>query len=345
MAKNSRLLNEFSWSFSRFNTFQECKKRYWYTYYGSWEGWPKTPWDSRPSIDPLASYLYAIKNMQRLPLFIGSCVHETIEKTLKDYMREKNDFPTPDSLVAKAIAHFNLGIEESKAEQWRTSPKKHLNLFEHYYNLPVADSILQEARQKIELCITNWVTSPIIKMLFDTRAHILSVEEMGTFQLADKYKIIVVVDLAIKWKNSNEDIYILFDWKTGQKSKKTDEQLYAYALFASKVWKAPHDNIILSPFYLLSNEYMKLGHRQKEPIAKEKLVQVENEIIASCETMSMPLQDLPLFAGSPPPDPTFFPYTQERNQCTLCPFHEVCQKANYEECSTQQLREIIKTVV
>jgi hypothetical protein len=33
------LTNDFSWSRSRDNTFQECKRRYYYHYYGSWGGW------------------------------------------------------------------------------------------------------------------------------------------------------------------------------------------------------------------------------------------------------------------------------------------------------------------
>ena len=33
------LANEFSWSRSRDATFQDCKRKYFYHYYGSWGGW------------------------------------------------------------------------------------------------------------------------------------------------------------------------------------------------------------------------------------------------------------------------------------------------------------------
>ena len=33
------LANEFSWSRSRDSTFQDCRRKYFYHYYGSWGGW------------------------------------------------------------------------------------------------------------------------------------------------------------------------------------------------------------------------------------------------------------------------------------------------------------------
>jgi len=33
------LVNEFSWSRTRDNVFQECRRRYYYQYYGAWGGW------------------------------------------------------------------------------------------------------------------------------------------------------------------------------------------------------------------------------------------------------------------------------------------------------------------
>ena len=33
------LTNDFSWSRSRDGVFQDCKRRYFYQYYGAWGGW------------------------------------------------------------------------------------------------------------------------------------------------------------------------------------------------------------------------------------------------------------------------------------------------------------------
>ena len=42
------LANEFSWSRSRDATFQDCRRKYFYQYYGAWGGWdPGAPTDVR----------------------------------------------------------------------------------------------------------------------------------------------------------------------------------------------------------------------------------------------------------------------------------------------------------
>lgn len=311
-----RLLNEFSWSFSRQNLFSDCQKRYWYTYYGSWEGWPKTAWDKRSVVDPLAAYLYAMKQMQSMPTYIGSCVHETIEHFLKT----KKKF-TIDALLAHAKTNFYEGIEEAKSEKWRLAPKKHTNLFEYYYKEPPTEEQLLQAEQKVASCLTNWYQSAIVSQLaFHPDSRWLSIEELSSFQLEGKYKIIVVIDFALMWK----DKAVLFDWKTGDESEKTEQQLYCYALFANKVWSIPYENIILSPFYLAKNSYSKIGVTDHA-----KLVQLEGEIAASCEKLSI-LHD--------EADPLRFAYTSDRQKCKRCPFKELCQAANYQDISREEMK-------
>ena len=41
MADKKEFKNDFSWSFSRDNAFNTCKRKYYYSYYGSWGGWNK----------------------------------------------------------------------------------------------------------------------------------------------------------------------------------------------------------------------------------------------------------------------------------------------------------------
>ena len=41
MADKKTFKNDFSWSFSRDSAFNTCKRKYYYSYYGSWGGWNK----------------------------------------------------------------------------------------------------------------------------------------------------------------------------------------------------------------------------------------------------------------------------------------------------------------
>ena len=347
MKKGSRLINEFSWSFSRHSTFLECEKKYWYTYYGSWEGWPKTPFDSRERVDPLASYLYTMKQIQNLSAYVGSCVHEAIEEELKKRLHAvKKDSIPLENLISDAITHFRQGIQDTKKGTWKVSPKKHANIFEYYFRQdkasdPLTEELVADAEKKISLCLTNWHTSSILKMAFDDRARWLSVEELAHF-LLESFKIIVVIDFAMKWKNSQSDAVILFDWKTGQESDKNEEQLYSYALFAHRMWGIPYDRIILSPFYLASNKYFKIGFQQETPLDLARIQKVEDSIVSSCKTMTSKLETLTPTADTPPPDPRLFPYTVDRAKCPRCPFQNICTAAKYEPCTTQELGTLVQ---
>src|SRR5262245_65916514 len=66
------LANEFSWSRSRDNTFQECRRRYFYHYYGAWGGWDASaPEDVRR--------LYILKQLSSRQQWAGRVVHDAIE--------------------------------------------------------------------------------------------------------------------------------------------------------------------------------------------------------------------------------------------------------------------------
>ena len=54
------LVNEFSWSRTRDNVFQECRRRYYYQYYGAWGGWDA-------DADPLVRRLYILKQLAHPP--------------------------------------------------------------------------------------------------------------------------------------------------------------------------------------------------------------------------------------------------------------------------------------
>ena len=41
MTEKKEFKNQFSWSFSRHNSFETCKRKYYYSYYGCWGGWDK----------------------------------------------------------------------------------------------------------------------------------------------------------------------------------------------------------------------------------------------------------------------------------------------------------------
>src|SRR3989454_12061535 len=72
MPPMGELANEFSWSRSRDNTFQECRRRYFYHYYGAWGGW-----DAGATED--VRRLYILKQLASRQQWAGRVVHGAIE--------------------------------------------------------------------------------------------------------------------------------------------------------------------------------------------------------------------------------------------------------------------------
>jgi len=328
-----KLENEFSWSFSRHNIFEECPKKYWYTYYGSWEGWlAYSNFGPKKKADPLAAYLYAMKQMQSVPMYVGTVVHNSIEKTVKNYQRSKK-WPELEDMILLAQADFEKGLKDCQEERWRTSPKKFSNFIEAYY--PDTGKDLEALKiaglEKVGRCITNWYNSSIrSKYLSSAQTSFVGVEELDSFYVDDIYKVWVVMDLATTWQQSDGEKYILFDWKSGKATDKTIDQLYTYALFAEKVWRVPHENIVISPFYLNDNNYIKIGAGQKELLSKDKMIEIENFIRSSCVSMVKNLVNENIKDNKA--NVLDYDYTDNSYRCRNCPFRQLCESVEYKDC-------------
>jgi len=339
-----RLINQCRWSSSRESTFSECRKKYWYSYYGAWEGWPKTPYDTRPSIDPLAQYLYTLKNMQPLCMFMGSAVHKTIEWCLKKIEKSK-EAPPIEVLHRHVAQSIETGIADSISKRWKNRPKHHTNLLEHYYGLPFSEDDQQAVHEKALLCITNWYSSACFqKLALNPKSTWLGIEVPHTFALKPGIEAIVVYDFFLSWpQEKGPPLTIIFDWKTGKRSPKVEAQLLSYALAAHTLFHTPYDALILSPFYLSEGPdgYQKIGVGQAVSIDTQKISAIKEQIIASAKEMLFLHPEKDSSGIVVPPDPAPFVYTENRRSCQRCPFQEVCQKAQYQPLSSQELRENI----
>src|SRR5256712_11257959 len=72
MPPMGELANEFSWSRSRDNTFQECRRRYFYHYYGAWGGWDAGATEDVPR-------LYILKQLASRQQWAGRGVDGAVE--------------------------------------------------------------------------------------------------------------------------------------------------------------------------------------------------------------------------------------------------------------------------
>ena len=341
---NQRLVNACRWSSSREATFHDCQKKYWYSYYGAWEGWPKTPFDTRDAIDPLSSYLYMLKNMQPACVFMGSMVHAVIEECLKNIQHTKKA-PARDALIAQAALRYDKGIKESKEQQWKNHPKHHVNIFEHFYGLPFGDGEERTLKDKALTCIANWLSSPCLQNIaLHPKSEWLGIEATQTFAVQAGIEAIVVYDFFLRWpKADGSKIMIIFDWKTGQESQKIEDQLFAYALAATELFSVPIDGLIISPFYLSTGPsgYKKYGAGQETAFEASALAATRSRIVESAQqmlTLHPPKNEQGIV---PSPDPTLFSYPDDRRGCRRCPFQQLCGAADFQQKSSEELKTLV----
>ncbi|MHC4956369.1 MAG: PD-(D/E)XK nuclease family protein, partial [Planctomycetota bacterium] len=155
----ARLENTFSWSFSRSRTFQDCPRKYWYHYYGSWGGWERDAPEQ-------ARELYRLKNVTGLHLIAGDVVHRAIERALTDLAR--GNPPEMEPVLAWCKSEMQKGLVESKQNLARESPKRYVRLAEHEFGPVPTRETLEKIAAKVGKSVRNFFTSRSFAIIRET---------------------------------------------------------------------------------------------------------------------------------------------------------------------------------
>ena len=166
------LVNEFSWSRTRDNVFQDCRRRYYYQYYGAWGGWDA---DS----DPLVRRLYVLKQLATRQMWAGRLVHEAIERSLLA-LRDGHAL-TEASLIEDTVRQMREEWKGSRAGVYREAPKRP-SLFEHEYGVAIRDSEWQALRDHVVRCLRNFHRLPLLTDIKRTPTERwVFIEDIGSF--------------------------------------------------------------------------------------------------------------------------------------------------------------------
>ena len=140
------LQNRFSWSRSRDGLFHDCRRKYFYHYYGSWGGWEG---DAQEEI----RRLYVLKQLQSRQMWVGKLVHEGVEWVLRA-LRAGQEV-SAEGLVGEIIQRMRREWKASKAREYQDRPKDG-GLFEHEYGTAIADSEWRALRDLVMRCLRNF---------------------------------------------------------------------------------------------------------------------------------------------------------------------------------------------
>jgi hypothetical protein len=217
------LRNDFSWSRSRDGVFQDCRRKYYYHYYGAWGGWD----ESAPAE---VRRLYVLKQLQSRQQWAGRSVHDAIEMALHA-LAAGHDIPI-EPFVADVIERMRGEWRSSNAGRYREEPKS-VALFEHEYRVGVRREEWQAISRNVATCLRHFFGLPLVVAIRRTEPEHWSIEHWSKVFAFEGTSVWVAPDFGF-WTERGR--LALVDWKTGAaKGDGAAFQLGCYALYANEV--------------------------------------------------------------------------------------------------------------
>src|SRR5258705_10446901 len=163
------LANEFSWSRSRDNSFQEWRRRSFSHSSGAWGGWDvSAPEDIRR--------LYILKQLASRQMWAGRAVHDAIEMALHAFA-DGHELPI-EPFIADVVERMRGEWRSSKAARYRDNPKT-LALFEHEYAIDLKPEAWQALSRNDGLFLRNLFRLPLVPSIRQNSPQHLAIEHLS----------------------------------------------------------------------------------------------------------------------------------------------------------------------
>jgi hypothetical protein len=278
------------WSISRHETFDKCRRQYFYQYY------------SKYAADAPRYKISKLKALTSVPIEIGNAVHDCMEALL-------NRLQKSDS-----------GIDEEKffkfADGKLTEYFSAKSFIEIYYKQEETLGI-DGARDKVRACLSNFINGPCyswlcMKAMTNRTNWMIEPAGYGETRLGGM-KAYCKMDFLFP---VGEEVYIL-DWKTGAKDHaKHAAQLMGYAAAAGSNFSIPWNTIFPKIVYLYPQyDELEIVFREADLLGYLQTIREQTEAMyALCKDVerNVPL-DISEFAKSP-----------SHSLCRNCRFQELC---------------------
>jgi hypothetical protein len=303
MPPMAELANEFSWSRSRDNTFQDCRRRYFYHYYGAWGGWDVAAGEE-------VRRLYILKQLASRQMWAGRIVHDAIEMILHAFA-EGRDLPV-EPFIADVVERMRGEWRSSKAGRYRESPKT-LALYEHEYAVDLKPEVWQALSRNVTVCLRNFFRLPLVAAIRKTPPEHWSIEHWSKVFDFEGTPVWMAPDFGF-WTDDGR--LALVDWKTGGATPDGAAfQLGCYALYADEVLGVPPAKVDLFEANLREPEVTQLSWND------DRLEAIKEQLRLSIRSMKAYLVD-PAANVAALAD---FEKTEDLRICKWCNFRVVCR--------------------
>jgi hypothetical protein len=301
----AELRNEFSWSKSRHEKFEECRRSYYYQYYGSWGGW------DAPATSPTREF-YVLKKLSTRWQWAGSMVHESLRRMLRRARTTGQFQPLPELLASTRERARAQWVTSREKSYWRESSGI-VGLLEHEYGDSVPDSEWKRIYEEvIDSSLRAFYDSGVLEEIRQVPPdRWLAVDELDSWSF-EGVKIWVALDFAFRDRNDRTQI---LDWKTGKERSVDHTQVGIYALYAQQKWNIPPEEMVGGLVYLAGKaDRMEV---KADPATLETCADGMRRSIASMRALlEDPAQNLASIDR--------FPQADHRESCRRCAFRRPC---------------------
>jgi hypothetical protein len=299
------LQNEFSWSKSRHEKFQECRRAYFYAYYGSWGGW-EAPAGS------LVRELYVLKKLSSRWQWAGQVVHEAIRQMLSR-ARWTGEMRPLDELLEQTRRRARSQWAVSRDKSYWREASRIAGLVEHEYGEPVAGAEWKRLYEEVvERSLRAFYASETFERIRATPpGRWLTVDEVDAWMF-EGVKVWVALDFAFK---DERGLVHVLDWKTGRERAADHVQLGVYALFARDKWGVAPEEVVGGLVYLQAG-----AERVEAVVDRQALETCKAEMRHSIAGMRALLVDPARNLARV----DRFPQLEDREACRRCPFRRPC---------------------
>jgi hypothetical protein len=302
----AELTNDFTWSKSRHEKFEQCLRAYYYQYYGSWGGW-EAPAGST------VRELYVLKKLASRWQWAGSVVHDSL-KQLLERARRTGQFRPLEEVLERARQRARLEWSTSREKSYWREASRVVGLVEHEYGEAVPSQEWKRIWDEvIEGSLRAFYASEAYAVIQETpRAQWLSVDELDSWTF-EGTKVWVAVDFA--YRDGAGAVHVL-DWKTGREREVDHTQVGIYVLYAQQKWGTSARSVAGELVYLSTAK----GDRVSVDVGDAELESCQgamrSSIAAMRERLADPARNVARLET--------FPQVVEHDRCGRCPFRRPC---------------------
>jgi RecB family exonuclease len=283
MAYVRREYPQWSWSFSRQQTFETCRRMYYYQYYGSHNGWEF-------SAPPEAAQAYRLKKLLNLYTTLGDAVHQAaqlaVERLALGRALPKAE-ETEEYIRQKLRNVWRWSV--TGRDQFIQKPNQIPMLHEFYYGSGPAQDVVDRINERITSCAQNLAQSTTLQAIAVGDGEVLACEQFDTFLLYDT-PVYAVPDLVYR---QSDGTLLIVDWKTGRQDEQNVDQVALYGLFTHEKYGVRIEDITVRLEYLETGSVLELS------LTEEMLNTVRDRAETGMEEMRSYLDDIELNRAKP----------------------------------------------